>query len=36
MTDELTFRTAERKDTPLILRFIKELAACVVVLPLVI
>lgn len=27
MTDELTFRTAERKDTPLILRFIKELAA---------
>ena len=26
MTDKLTFRTAERKDTPMILRFIKELA----------
>lgn len=27
MTNELTFRTAERKDVSLILRFIKELAA---------
>ena len=27
MTEELQFRAAEREDTPLILRFIKELAA---------
>lgn len=26
MTNKLTFRSAEREDTPLILRFIKELA----------